>query len=111
MFVIDMGRVAKLVPPEKLALAKKNGISVTTVYKRLQRGWDIDKAISEQPRENKRQRDRNDEGLFTGVGKGKTRTFKIPKQWDEKLDLAIADSDLTLSEWVAEVIVNKLKGT
>jgi hypothetical protein len=102
-----MGKIAKILPPDRLAIAEKNGIPLTTVYKRLQRGWDVDKAITEPPRESKRKRD--DEGQFIGVGKGKPRSFTLPKEWDEKLDKAISLSNLSPSECVAQLIVNELK--
>ncbi len=107
--MIIMGKVAKLLPPEKVAIAERNNIPLTTVYKRLKRGWDLEKAITQPPRESNRKR--SEEGEFIGSGKGKPRCFTLPLEWDEKLEKAIADSELNQSEWVAQVVMNKLKRT
>ncbi|MDJ0743346.1 MAG: hypothetical protein QNJ32_08290 [Xenococcaceae cyanobacterium MO_167.B27] len=104
-----MPKVGKLVPPDKLAIAIKNKISRTTLYNRIRAGWDIDKAISEPPRKRTVNLERNEAGVFVGVGKGKQRTFSLPKDLDEKLDMAIAESGLSPSQWIEETIINKLK--
>ena len=102
-----MGKVAKIVPADKMAIAEKNGIPKTTVYKRVQAGWDLEKAISKPPRKSKRKRD--SEGNFIGIGKAKPRSFTLPNEWDEKLELALSNTDLTQSEFVAKVIIKELK--
>lgn len=102
-----MGKVGKIVPPDKMAIAKKNGIPRTTVYNRIRSGWDIEKAIAKPPRASNRKRD--NEGNFIGIGKGKPRFFTLPKEWDEKLNKAIADSGLNQSEFLEKILINKLK--
>ena len=104
-----MPKVGKKVPPGKMAIADKNKIPRTTLYNRLKAGWDIDRAISEPPRKKSVVVERNSEGVFTGSGKGKTRHFSLPEELDEKLDKAIAKSGLAPSQWIEEVITNKLK--
>ena len=91
---------------EQWAIAKANQIPEVTVYKRIQRGWDIEKAISTLPKKQPRGRKG---GKFAGEGKGKPRSFRMPANWDKEMDRAIAESGLTESEWIAIALVNKLK--
>lgn len=102
-----MGKVAKIVPPEKMAIAQKNGIPRTTVYNRLRAGWDIEEAITKPSRKSNRKRD--SEGNFIGIGKGKTRSFTLPNEWDDKLDLAVSNSNLNQSDFLASIVIKELK--
>ena len=104
-----MPKVGKKVPPEKMAIADANGIPRSTLYNRINGGWDIDKAITEPPRKKAIKLERNEEGIFVGSGKGKARHFSLPEELDEKLDKAIAKSGLAPSQWIEQVITNKLK--
>jgi len=104
-----MGKVGKLVPPDKMAIAEKNGIPRTTLYNRIRAGWDIEKAISEPSRKVASKKKRNEEGVFEGTGKGKSRGFTVQEEWESALEQAIADSGLSQSEWVEKVIIDKLK--
>ncbi len=104
-----MGKVGKIVPPDKMAIAEKNKIPRTTLYNRLRAGWDIEEAITKPSQQRGGKRKRDSEGTFIGVGKGKPRAFTLPKEWDEKLDKAIADSDLNQSEFLEKIVINKLK--
>jgi hypothetical protein len=102
-----MGKVAKLVPPEKLAIAEEKGIPAVTVYKRLKRGWDLEKAITEPTRVSNRQRDNS--GEFVDIGKGQTWRFSMSQEWDELLEKAIADSGMNQYDFIAQIVINKLK--
>lgn len=102
-----MGKVAKIVTSEKMAIAEKNGIPRTTVYNRVRAGWDIEEAITKPPRKSKRKRDC--EGNFTGIGKAKSRSFTLPNEWDEKLETALSSTDLTQSEFIAKILIKELK--
>jgi predicted transcriptional regulator len=104
-----MAKVGKLVPPDKMAIAEKNGIPRTTLYNRIRAGWDIDEAISKPSSSVAKKKQRNEEGIFVGVGKGKTRGFSVKEEWEEELDKAIAESGLTQSEWVEQTVISKLK--
>jgi hypothetical protein len=104
-----MPKVGKLVPPDKMAIAEKNGIPRTTLYNRIRAGWDIDEAISKPSKKIAGEKQRNEEGFFIGTDKGKSRAFRVKEEWQEALDQAIADSGLTQSEWVEKVIIDKLK--
>ena len=104
-----MGKVAKILPPEKLAIADKNNIPKTTVYNRIRAGWDIEEAITKPPRERKNIKDRDSEGSFAGSGKGKKRSFALPDEWDEVLDKEIEASGMIQAVYLEKVIINKLK--
>jgi hypothetical protein len=104
-----MPRVSKLLTEEQLAIAEQNGIPKVTVYKRLDRGWDVEEAITKPTRKagNTKRKD----GLFVDAGRGESRFFSLPVEWDEKLARAIADSELSEREWIEQAIIDKLKNT
>jgi hypothetical protein len=90
-----MGKVGKVVPPDKIAIAEKNGILTNTLYARLNRGWDIEKAISTPPKKQPHlaKMKRNEEGeIVTDREKGKARGVRFPKEKDDLIDEAIANS-------------------
>jgi hypothetical protein len=102
-----MPRTSKLLTDEQLAIAEQNGIPKVTVYKRIQSGWDIEKAITQATRKagNVKRKD----GLFVDAGRAKARFFSLPVEWDEKLTNAIASSQLSENEWLEQVVIDKLK--
>ncbi len=102
-----MPRSSKLLTDEQLAIAQKNGIPKVTVYKRLERGWDVEKAITKPTRQpgNVKRKD----GLFVDAGRGETRFFSLPVEWDEKLKQAIADSKMSEKDWIEEKMIKELK--
>ncbi len=102
-----MPRASKLLTEEQKAIAEENNIPLVTVYKRIQSGWDIEKAITQPPRKVKNVK--REDGLFVDAGRGETRHFSLPQEWDEKLKQAIADSGITEAEWIEQAIINKLK--
>jgi hypothetical protein len=102
-----MPRSSKLLTDEQLAIAEQNGIPKVTVYKRLDRGWDIEEAIAKPTRKpgNVKRKD----GLFVDAGRAKARFFSLPVEWDEKLTSAIALSQISEREWIEQTIIDKLK--
>jgi hypothetical protein len=104
-----MPRISKLLTDEQLAIAENNGIPKVTVYKRLDRGWEIEEAITKPTRKvgNVKRQD----GLFVDAGRGETKFFSLPVEWDEKLKDAISDSSMSEKEWIEQTIINKLKST
>jgi hypothetical protein len=102
-----MPRVSKLITDEQLAIAEKNGIPKVTVYKRLDRGWDVEEAISKPTR--KPGNVKRIDGLFVDAGRAKARFFSLPVEWDEKLRIAIANSQMSEKEWIEQTIIDKLK--
>lgn len=91
---------------EEWAVAAANKIPKVTVYKRLQRGWSLEDAITKPTRKTAAKR--NKSGLFEGKGKGKARAFQMPAERDEELDAAIAASGLSQSEFCANIIAAEL---
>ena len=102
-----MPRVSKLLTEEQQAIADKNGIPKVTVYKRIQSGWDVEEAITKPTRKAGNTKRKN--GLFVDAGRAKARFFSLPVEWDKKLTKAIADSELSGSEWVEKVVIDRLK--
>lgn len=102
-----MPRVSKLLTDEQIAIAEENGIPKVTVYKRLDRGWDVEKAITKPTRKpgNVKRKD----GLFVDAGRAKARFFSLPQEWDDKLKIAIAESGMSENEWLEQTIIEKLK--
>ena len=102
-----MPRESKLLTDEQLAIADKNGIPKVTIYKRLDRGWDIEKAITKPTRKPKNVK--REDGLFVDAGRGERRYFSLPVKWENDFEKAIADSGLSESEWVERVVIDRLK--
>jgi hypothetical protein len=88
--------------------AENNQIPLSTVYARLKRGWEVDRAVTESPRPTA-SRDRNANGeILTDVPKGKGRFFQVPAEREEELDEAIAASGLSGAQWYADAILAQL---
>lgn len=102
-----MPRESKLLTDEQRAIAEKNGIPKVTVYKRLDRGWDIEKAITKPTRKPGNTKRKG--GVFVDAGRGEPRHFSLPQEWDDELKLAIADSEMSENEWIERAIINELK--
>ncbi|MCC0178421.1 hypothetical protein I4641_15695 [Waterburya agarophytonicola K14] len=102
-----MPRTSKLLTEKQQAIAEENGIPRVTVYKRIKAGWDVEEAITKPTRKagNRKRKD----GLFVDTGKAKARFFSLTQEWDDKLAKEIADSDLSESEWIERVIIDRLK--
>lgn len=102
-----MPRESKLLTDEQLAIAENNGIPKVTVYKRLERGWDIEKAINKPTRKpgNTKRKD----GVFVDAGRGERRHFSLPQEWDDELEKAIAEAKTSESELLEKAVIDWLK--
>lgn len=99
---------------DKLVIARSNGITRATVYRRVNdRGWSIEDAITiptDPLKESRRQQSK-----FYGLERGKKAfSTKMPLDyeginWEEKLNAAIAKSGLTSVDYIAEALVEYLK--
>lgn len=90
------------VDKESLVIAKQNGISTTTVYNRVNRGWNLEKAIT-IPTDHNLNSKREQSKLFSRK-RGKTRITKLPAEWEEKYEQHLEDSGLTEIDFIAEII-------
>lgn len=106
-----MGKVGKILSKEEAAIAVSNGLPLPTVYKRLQRGWEVERAITTPPKEVPGRPLNRENGEFSSSDepKGKQRSIRLSAEWDEIADKAIADSGLTQSEWIGMAVVEYLK--
>ena len=96
---------------EDKAIAAGNGIALSTVYARLQNGWDKERALSVPPKKLKvSEMKRNACGEIQSDRKrGKARTIYFPEDLDEKLDQAIAISGKSQSSYIADLVEQCLK--
>lgn len=102
-----MPRESKLLTDKQLAIADENGIPKVTVYKRLERGWDVEKAITKPTRKPKNVK--REDGVFVDAGRGERRYFSLPVEWEKDFERAIADSEMSEPEWVEQVVIDRLK--
>ncbi|HEY9804456.1 MAG TPA: hypothetical protein V6D25_29255 [Leptolyngbyaceae cyanobacterium] len=70
--------------------------------------WDLEKA-STIPADHKKESLRK-KSRFYGVERGKARTLKMPVEYDEKLNQAIAASGLTEMDFLTQIVVDYLDG-
>lgn len=95
----------KNLTPEQTRRYKEIDLSYTTVMNRIKKlGWSVEKAITTLPTRNvkKREANRDQDGTFKKKNKGKSRTIHLTKDVDELVDKAIAESDLTQSDYIAQ---------
>lgn len=104
-----MGKIGKILSPEDVAIAEKNGVPLSTVYARLRRKWDTQRAITQPPKHSP-QLKRDEEGEFTTEEeKGKPRGVRFPKSKDDLIDKAIAESRMTQSDFIAFATMSYIK--
>ncbi|NES70868.1 MAG: hypothetical protein F6K24_39490 [Okeania sp. SIO2D1] len=107
-----MGRVGKKLSLEDKAIAAENSIPLATVYARLKRGWDKQTALTKTPSKSPASNLEREEGLFTtSEPKGKNRSFLLPQKYDQELDKLISESGKTASDWVAQVVIDRIKAS
>ncbi len=96
-----MGKVGYILPEDKKKEAIANGLALQTVYSRLKRGWEVDRAVSEKPRDTiAHHLERSPTGeLLPQDKKGKQRAFRLPSLMDGEVDQAIASSGLSPTKW------------
>jgi hypothetical protein len=111
-----MGKVGYKLPEEYKQKAIANGISLQTVYARIDRGWDIERAVTEDPRKNRTPiaaaiDSRDSEGNLKSVGraKGKLISFTPYRDMEDKLQKAIKESGQSRSVFLANAIEEYLE--
>jgi hypothetical protein len=109
-----MAKAPYVLPNEYKEKAIANGINLATVYKRVQRGWDFERAVTEKPQHQHHPHMftyPRKEGMLqpSDRPKGKKRAFTYYKDDDEQLDKAIAESGLTGSEFICNAVEEYLE--
>lgn len=95
------------IPNEHYERAAANGVSPQTLYNRVCRGWDIELAINTPP-DHKKQSLR-ERSRFYGMVRGKSRSIKVPIQYEDQLNQEVAKSGLTELDFLTEIVVNWLE--
>ena len=98
-----MGKVAKLLPEEYKLKAIANNIPIQTVYWRIENNWDLEKAVTKQPRKIKRNRDKEGQ-IISDRPKSHIYTFNFYDDKKELLEKAIEESGKTKSEFIADAM-------
>ena len=108
-----MGKVAKLLPEEYKQKAIDNGIPLQTVYKRLQRNWELERAVTEKSKTQYiNQSHRSSEGeLMPGDKPKGNKVYSFTPYIDSEnlLDEAIAKSGKSKSVFLADMVEEYLK--
>jgi hypothetical protein len=106
-----MGKVGYKLPKPYKEKAIDNGISLQTVYCRLERGWDLERAVTEDPRKNRTPiaaaiDSRDEEGNLKSVGrpKGKLISFTPYRDMEDILNQAIEESGKSRSVFIADAM-------
>ena len=84
-----------------------NNLSLQTVYARLKRGWDVERAVTEKPKQttvHDLPRSETGELLPHELPKGKQRSIRLYKHMDDDIDEAIASSGMTQSDFVSMAV-------
>jgi hypothetical protein len=111
-----MGKVGYKLPEKYKQIAISNGLSLPTVYARIERGWDLERAVSEDPRKNRtpisaEKKLRDEHGNLKSVGrpKGKLISFTPYRDMEDKLQKAINESGQSRSVFLADAIEEYLE--
>ena len=107
-----MGKKAKKLPEDKKKIALANGISLRTVYARIDRGWPIDRAITEPVKAENTPisaqiGSRQEGGLLKSPNKkpkGKLISFTPYRDDEKELYQLIAESGKSRSVFISEII-------
>ena len=100
-------KVGKKLPPEYHDKAIENKIPLSTVYNRLNRGWDLEKAVTTLPtRKTYASTENREEGVMipSDRPRGKSITFNPYQEYEHLLNNAIAESGKSRSEFIADVL-------
>ena len=104
-------KVGKKLPPEYHKLMEENGLSPSTVYDRINRGWDIEKAVTTLPtRKTYANTQNREEGVMipSSRPRSKSITFSPYKDYENLLNDAIAESEKSRSEFIADALEHYL---
>ena len=107
--ILPMGKVAHKLPDEYKEKALANNLSIQTVYARIKRGWDLERAVTEKPKNIPPHLLTHErvEGMIQAGERPKSsyrRGFFFYKDSEELLDRAITSSGLTQSDFYCHAI-------
>jgi hypothetical protein len=96
---------------EQRQISEANGIPRSTLYRRLQKGWDVNEAITTPPDPTKQHlQERSESGQLIGRGLGdRIFCFRLPVKDQEKLETAIETQGVTVQEYLENVLLKHLK--
>ena len=104
---MGINKKGKKLPPEYQEIAIANGLSLSTVYDRLNRGWDLDKAVNTPPtRKTYASSSERIDGSIkaTDRPRGRTITFSTYKDIEPLLNDAIKESGKSKSQFIADAV-------
>jgi hypothetical protein len=104
---MGINKKGKKLPPEYQEKAIANGLSLSTVYDRLNRGWDLDKAVNTPPtRKTYASSSERIDGSIkaTDRPRGRTITFSTYKDIEPLLNDAIKESGKSKSQFIADAV-------
>jgi hypothetical protein len=95
-----------VLPDEDKKIAIANGLALQTVYGRIKRGWDIDKAINTPPTKitHAVTAQRDEEGLLLSNNRPKSKksmSFTLYEDMEDLFNQAYQQSNLSRSEFIA----------
>ncbi len=106
-----MGKTGKLLPEEYKQKAIDNDLNLQTVYRRLERGWDIERAVTEKAKNTTYNYKRTEDGSITTdrPKSEKTRAFINYADNEELYQKALDFTGKTSSQFVADLVDQWLK--
>jgi hypothetical protein len=104
-----MGKTAVLLPEKYKKIALANNISIQTVYGRLRRGWDVEKAVKVPPDKSKGKSADvpRKEGAIMPSDRprcSKPISFYFYQDLEKILESAVKSSGLSRSEFISQVV-------
>jgi hypothetical protein len=96
-----------VLPDEYRELAIANGISIKTVYARIKRGWEVNKAVTVLPTKiTSAHTNKREEGWIVSGNraKGSPITFTMYKDSEDLFNEAVNESGLSRSDFVANAV-------
>jgi hypothetical protein len=101
-------KTSKVFPDDYKEKAIANNISVNTVYSRLERGWDLDKAVTTPPiRKTYIHEAKREDGWVVKSDRPrlkKSMSVSLYQDLEPLFNEALADSGLSCSEFIANAI-------
>lgn len=111
--MLVMKKQGSKLPDRYKEIAINNGLSIATVYARLQRGWDLDSSVNTPPKSSPITKlPRDDEGNLLPSDRPKTHrsfSFNIYKDLENDFNKAVLESGKSKSDFVSDAIEFYLK--